>query len=134
MNSIYKKEVLSSEDTGIIYFDTKSVIAQKDGYRFIGWSTVNGGLDDVSDEFPFIQKNAQTVREDSTDPSRIIYHMTLYAVWEKEEPGPLDFLFVEIIPGVTALASLLIIIAIIALIAAAILVMRPKNKKRGGRR
>jgi len=134
VNSTYRKEILRSEDTGIVYFETRSVIAEKDGYKFIGWSTANGGLDDVSDEFPFIQKNAESVKEDPNDSNRTIYHMTIYAVWEKDSSGPLDFLFDEIIPGVTILAILLIIIVIIALVVVAILALRPKKKKRGGRR
>ncbi|MBE6518334.1 MAG: hypothetical protein E7Z70_02165 [Thermoplasmata archaeon] len=79
----YYTKILSSDDTGICYFDTTSVVPSRPGYTFLGWSTVNASDGtaplDVADDYPFVAVNADSVN--SRDPNNIIYSKTLYAVW-----------------------------------------------------
>lgn len=81
VSQTYYRQFLEAEDTGICYFDTTSVIPSKVGYKFLGWSTVNGDSQplDVSDDFPFVRSAADSVN--SSDPLNVTYSKTLYAVW-----------------------------------------------------
>lgn len=71
-------------------FDTGSVVPEREGYVFKGWSSSSGDSQevDIADEYLFVPAFADRV--DDTDPELTVYHKTVYAVWEASEGSVLD--------------------------------------------
>ena len=115
VSQTYYYQVLADSDTGIHYFDTTVATPTKDGYRFKGWSTVNGDNqpNDVSDDFPLIAANADSIN--SSDPRNIVYSKTVFAIWQEsaydELPDPLrEVVSLLSNPAVLAIVFILVIV------------------------
>ncbi len=124
VSQTYYWQVLASLDTGIHYFDTTTVAPTKEGFSFRGWSTVNGDSQpsDVSDDFPLIASNADSVN--SSDPLNIVYSKTVYAIWDEESFQDLPDMLRDIVSLLSNPAVLSIIFVLVIAIAYVVRIRR----------
>ncbi len=123
VSQTYYYQVLASADTGIHFFDTTSVVPERDGFTFKGWSSVNGDEqpNDVSDDYPLIAANADNV--DSSDPNNIVYSKTIYAIWEEASFQDLPDILRETVT-ILSNPAVLIIISVLTIVIAYVVRMR----------